>query len=662
MSFLAFYKKSPSSMWQFLREKKTRIGRIGSICLDLIVAAASFWAAYVSAFGLSRARYVPGFEDKTAAFVAVCFIVFSFFRLGKGSWRYVSIPDLVTVIKSSVVAVVIYTVVAFVVARGENIPRSVPVFTILFLIVGLSTTRLTYRLLVEGHFLNLLFRQSRPRNGGRNVLVVGLTHNAESFIRATTRNSGGGYTVLGIIDDARANRSHLVHGIKVVGPLDELEQIAKRHERAGTKIVELVVAEHQPSRQRLSEIVELATHIGLKVTRIPDLTVTESINSNFLLEPKPIELSDLLGRPEVTSDVEGVAHLINGRVVLATGAAGSIGSELCRQIAKFSPSQLVITDSSEFHLYLLDKEMREAHPTMPIVTRIVNVRDKQRVDHVVDEFKPEVIFHAAALKHVPLVEENALEGIKTNVIGTMNVANAAFAQETSTFVMISTDKAVNPTNIMGATKRAAEAYCQSLDVASEKTRFKTVRFGNVLGSNGSVVPRFREQIAAGGPVTVTHPHIVRYFMTIPEAVRLVLHASSRVLPHLSDRGRIMVLDMGKPVRIVDLAERMIQLAGYKPRVDIDIVFTGLRPGEKLYEELFDPSELQDGKTEEGYVVASPRIIDRALLLRSIDGIQAAIEQEDTKRAVEFLSHIVPEYRKTATASVESGLTASIIKP
>lgn len=536
-------------MWQFLRERKTRIGRIGSTGLDLVVATASFWAAYVSAFGLSRARYVPGFEEKTAAFVAVCFIVFSFFRLGKGSWRYVSIPDLITVIKSSVVAVVIYTVIAFVVARGENIPRSVPIFTILFLVVGLSTARLTYRLLVEGHFLNLLFRQNRQRTGGRNVFVVGLTYNAESFIRATTRNGGHGYTVLGILDDARANRSHLVHGIKVVGPLEELEQIVKRHERTGMKIVELVVAEHQPSRQRLSEIVELATHIGLKVTRIPDLTVTESINSNFLLEPKPIELSDLLGRPEVTSDVEGVAHLINGRVVLATGAAGSIGSELCRQIAKFSPSQLVITDSSEFHLYLLDKEMREEHPTMPIVTRIVNVRDKPRVDHVVAEFKPEVIFHAAALKHVPLVEENALEGIKTNVIGTMNVANAAFAQETSTFVMISTDKAVNPTNIMGATKRAAEAYCQSLDVASEKTRFKTVRFGNVLGSNGSVVPRFQEQIATGGPVTVTHPHIVRYFMTIPEAVRLVLHASSRVLPHLSDRGRIMVLDMGKPVRI-----------------------------------------------------------------------------------------------------------------
>ena len=222
------------------------------------------------------------------------------------------------------------------------------------------------------------------------------------------------------------------------------------------------------------------------------------------------------------------------------------------------------------------------------------------------------MFHAAALKHVPLVEANPLEAIKTNVLGTRNVADAAIANEATAFVMISTDKAVNPTNVMGATKRAAEAYCQALDMISQKTRFKTVRFGNVLGSNGSVVPLFREQIAAGGPVTVTHPDIVRYFMTIPEAVRLVLNASAHALARQAERGKIMVLDMGKPIRIVDLAERMIQLAGYKPRIDIDIVFTGLRPGEKLYEELFDPSEVQHEQTEEGYFVAAPRVIDKAL--------------------------------------------------
>lgn len=629
------------------------VRRLATTGLDLIVAATSFLAAYVSAFNWSQAFNVPGLYEKTAAFTLLCAVCFNFFQLGKGSWRYVSIPDLIAVIKASIISVGLYTFLAFVIARGENVPRSVPILTAIFLVVGLSAVRLTYRLTIEGHFSSLLWRPARHHKNSRKVLVVGLTHNAESFIRNTTRTGGGNYSVLGILDDAPINHSRLVHGVKVIGPLAELEQLLERYQRAHTKIDEIVIAELQPSRQRLSEIVEQATHLGLKVTRIPDLATTESINGNLLLEPKPIELSDLLGRPEVTADIEGVAQLIAGRVVLATGAGGSIGSELCRQIATFGPSQLIITDSSEFHLYMLDKEMRETHPSLPIVTRIVNVRDKARVEHTFSQFKPEVVFHAAALKHVPLVEENPLEGIKTNVLGSMNVANAALAHEASTFVMISTDKAVNPTNIMGASKRAAEAYCQSLDVSSERTRFKTVRFGNVLGSNGSVVPRFQEQIAAGGPVTVTHPQIVRFFMTIPEAVRLVLHASAHALRQQHERGKIMVLDMGKPVRIIDLAERMIQLAGYRPRIDIDIVFTGLRPGEKLYEELFDPSESHGGRTDEGYVVASPRVIDKTLLLRSIAGIETAIESEDAMRAIESLSHIVPEYSAPSHAGASS---------
>lgn len=646
-------------MQKLLKSDHSMVRRLATTGLDMAVAASSFVAAYVSAFSLSRAFEVPGLYEKTAAFTILCVVCFNFFQLGKGSWRYVSISDLIAVIKASIISVGLYTFLAFIVARGENVPRSVPVLTAIFLIVGLSSVRLAYRLMIEGHFSSLLWRPTRTNKDSRKVLVVGLTHNAESFIRNTARSGGGNYSVLGILDDAPINHSRLIHGVKVIGPLVELEQLLKRYDRADTKIDEIVIAERQPSRQRLSEIVEQATHLGLKVTRIPDLTITESINGNLLLEPKPIELSDLLGRPEVTADVEGVAHLIANRVVLATGAGGSIGSELCRQIATFGPAKLIITDSSEFHLYMLDKEMRETHPALPIVTRIVNVRDKGRVNHTFFELKPEVVFHAAALKHVPLVEENPLEGIKTNVLGTMNVADAALAHGASTFVMISTDKAVNPTNIMGASKRAAEAYCQSLDVSSEKTRFKTVRFGNVLGSNGSVVPRFQEQIAAGGPVTVTHPQIVRFFMTIPEAVRLVLHASARALRQQNERGKIMVLDMGKPVRIVDLAERMIQLAGYRPRVDIDIAFTGLRPGEKLYEELFDPSEIQGGRTDEGYVVASPRVIDKTLLLRSIAGIEAAIENEDAGRAIEFLSHIVPEYTGTGGES-SSGPSATIL--
>ena len=375
------------------------------------------------------------------------------------------------------------------------------------------------------------------------------------------------------------------------------KRVVNRLARKGIKVAELVVTETSPGRQRLGHIVERATSLGLKASRIPDLTETAQLTSHSILEPKAIELGDLLGRPEVVADVQGIAGLINERTVLVTGAGGSIGSELCRQIALLSPRRLIITDSSEFHLYSLDIELREKFELLRIETRIVDVRDGTRVNLVFQKFKPDIIFHAAALKHVPLVEANPLEAIKTNLFGTRNVANAALAAGASACVMISTDKAVNPTNIMGATKRAAEAYCQALDVSTDKIRYKTVRFGNVLGSNGSVVPRFQEQIASGGPLTVTHPQVVRFFMTIPEAVRLVLHASAHAQRRQKERGKIMVLDMGEPVRIVHLAERMIQLAGLKPYVDIDIVFTGLRPGEKLYEELFDPSEVQSEVTD-----------------------------------------------------------------
>ena len=612
-----------------------------SLLHDLVVAGSAFLLSYITVVGVELTFATPGIWEKTGAFVRNCCFFLIFFSVHHGSWRYVSIPDLATIIKATFFSILIYTVGAFLLTRGSNVPRSVPVLSTLYMIAGLSGSRLAYRLFLERSLALPVstLQKSRKR---RNVLLYGLTDAAESFIRSTRRDVNREIVVVGILDD-RANQAKTVQGVRILGSLAELEPIVRKFQRGGTKIAELIVTEASANREQLGEIVELATRLGIKASRIPSVTETSLISSSGRLEPKPIELGDLLGRPEVKTDLEGIAELINGKVVLATGAGGSIGSELCRQIAMFGPSELVITDSSEFHLYLLDMELRERHPNLKIVTRIVDVRDKNRVSRLFEATRPEVVFHAAALKHVPLVEGNPLEGIKTNLLGTRNVANAAMENAASSFVMISTDKAVNPTNIMGATKRAAEAYCQALDVVSEKTRFKTVRFGNVLGSNGSVVPRFQEQIANGGPVTVTHPNMVRFFMTIPEAVRLVLHASAHALRHHADRGKIMVLDMGEPVRIADLAERMIQLAGFKPHTDIEIVFTGLRPGEKLYEELFDPSEAQGGRTDEGYVIASPRVIDKGLLHRTLSGIETAAGNENSVRAVELLSHIVPEY-------------------
>ena len=284
------------------------------------------------------------------------------------------------------------------------------------------------------------------------------------------------------------------------------------------------------------------------------------------------------------------------------------------------------------------------HPEIQFVPRIADVRNRERVRSLFDEFRPDIVFHAAALKQVPLMEENVLEAVKTNVLGTKNCADAAIEFEAAVFVMISTDKAVNPTNVMGATKRAAEAYCQSLDLRSEKTRFKTVRFGNVLGSNGSVVPRFAAQISKGGPVTVTHPKIVRYFMSIPESVALVLKASAHGNQIMEERGKILVLDMGEPVLITELAERMIQLAGLRPGIDIEIKFTGLRPGEKLYEELFDPSEVQESAESDDYRVASPRLIDQQVLEKTLRDLAANTEREQSRQVLTLLKKIVPEFK------------------
>lgn len=624
-----------------LRRHQT-LRNLVSLVFDLLVAGGAFACAYLTVYGYPVALDVSGIGEKLLGFVAASAVAFLIFSPYRGSWRYASIPDMVTIIKGVGVAVVIYTVAAFLLTRGQNVPRSVPVLTFIYMVSAMTGARLLYRVVHE----RTNRRRRRPggdRQRAPAVLLCGLSDKAESFIRAARRNHA--FSVIGIIDDSHINLGRTIQGVRVLGDLDSLDQILAKLMQDGRVVGELVVTEVSPSRRRLAEIVGRGNACSIKVSRIPDFTEVSTLTSEQLLEPRPIELGDLLERPEVKADLDGVARLIKGKVVLATGAGGSIGSELSRQIAGFRPSRLIVVDNSEFLLYRLDTELRDAHSDLDLVPRIVDVRDARRVADIFAEFKPEIVFHAAALKHVPMVEENPLEAMKTNLLGTRNVADAALVNRTSTFVMISTDKAVNPTNIMGATKRAAEAYCQALDVKSEFTRFKTVRFGNVLGSNGSVVPRFQEQIAAGGPVTVTHPHIVRYFMTIPEAVRLVLHASAHALARKAERGKIMVLDMGKPVRIVDLAERMIQLAGFRPHVDIDITFTGLRPGEKLFEELFDPSEVPDGRTEEGYVIASPRVIDRHLLDRTIGEIGLCAEREDRGRAIELLAHIVPEYRK-----------------
>jgi len=618
--------------------------RNGSIILiDTMIGAVSVTSAYIAVFGYPGALQTPNVAEMIAGFSLLCCASFVVFGTHRGAWRYVSTHDVVTFLKASGAAVSLAMVAVFLVTRGDNVPRSVPVFTFIFMMTGLIGIRLAYRMAAER--VVSIPRRANPSGNLRRVLLLGLTDKAEAFIRLVRRDPASNFEILGILDDSPVNSGRSVQGVRVLGRLEELQAVMRRYVPPDSGTIELVVTESAPSRRRLADIVERANESALKVSRIPDMSNVASVTAGSLVKPKPVEIGDLLERPEVTTDTREVGALLAGKVVLVAGAGGSIGSELCRQIAAFAPKRLVITDASEFLLYTLDIELRDAFVALEIVTRIVDVRDKHRVDAIFAELRPDIVFHAAALKHVPLMEANPLEALKTNVIGTRNVADAALANEANSFIMISTDKVVNPTNVMGASKRAAESYCQALDVISTKTRFKTVRFGNVLGSNGSVVPRFQKQIAAGGPVTVTHPNMMRYFMTIPEAVSLVLHACAHAETNQSERGKIMVLDMGKPVRIADLAERMIQLAGFRPRIDIDIVYSGLRPGEKMVEELFDPNEIPGDRTEEGYMLAAPRFADRKLLSETFRKIEEHAEAEQTDRAMRLLEHVVPEFRK-----------------
>ncbi|HET6195204.1 MAG TPA: nucleoside-diphosphate sugar epimerase/dehydratase, partial [Acetobacteraceae bacterium] len=407
------------------------------------------------------------------------------------------------------------------------------------------------------------------------------------------------------------------------------------------------------SGQALAGLVAQAERYGIRIRRAPRPTSLDpaSDRGNGQLDLRPMAIEDLLNRPQVPLDREGMARLIQGRRVIVTGAGGTIGSELARQVAALGPERLILLDNGEYALWLIDLELAERHPHVPRESLLADIRDEARVRDVFERWRPELVFHAAALKHVPMVEANPLEGLLTNVAGTRHVADAARAVGALAMVLISTDKAVNPTSVMGASKRLAEMYCQALDIAARASargmRCITVRFGNVLGSTGSVVPLFQRQLEHGGPLTVTHPDMQRYFMTVREAVGLVLEASvvgsgDAALPS-GEEGGIFVLDMGKPVKIVDLARQMIRLAGLTPDRDVEIRFTGLRPGEKLYEELFHGKEPPVPTGFPGLLMASPRTADPAIVGRAIDEIAAACRGGQTRLSLTLLGRLVTEF-------------------
>lgn len=545
---------------------------------DIVVAVLAWLGAYWLRFNLDVPPEFQAAALSTLAWVVpLQAVVFWGFGLYRGIWRFASLPDLKRIVIAVGTAALLIPVVLILFRVSAVVPRSVLILDPLLLVIVMGGSRLAYRAWKEHRLASVL------RPGSKPVLVAGAGSAADFLLRELARTPAG-FHVVGLLDDSRDKQGRLVQGIPVLGALDQVVPWAKKME-VDDVVLALPSAAHEVRRR----ITQSCAEAGLNVMTIPSLEdlVAGRVSVSSL---RRIELDDLLGRDPVQLDDSGLHRLLTGAVVMVTGAGGSIGSELCRQIARFGPAKLVLFEQSELALYAMEQELPRQFPALAIVPVIGDVKNPLRVDRVMAEHRPAVVFHAAAYKHVPLMENaNAWEAVRNNVLGTQVVAAAAQAHSVGKFVMISTDKAVNPTNVMGATKRLAEMACQAMqrhlpDRRPDGTRFVSVRFGNVLGSSGSVIPKFQRQIEAGGPVTVTHPEITRFFMSIPEATQLVLQAGL-----MGEGGEIFVLDMGEPVRIVELARLMIRLSGADEN-RIRIEYTGLRPGEKLYEELLADDE------------------------------------------------------------------------
>jgi O-antigen biosynthesis protein WbqV len=634
---------------------------------DVAMAGLSFAVALYLRLGEQAYDWLAGpLFYPWVLFTTVCVGVFWFTGLYRGIWRYASLNDMFAIARAVTLALLLYLPLTFMVTRLEGMPRSMLVINWFVLAALLSVPRLLYRVLKDRGFQHLLERGDTNRVP---VLLVGAGDAAEVFIREMARDPAAPYEVLGLVDEKGTRVGRQMRGVRVLGHLNDLESVVERVTRRSRPPQRLVLT-RPLQREAMERLLELADERGMTIARLPRLADLKSGDGDRI-EIQPVAVEDLLGRTQTKLDRGAMRRLIEGRRVLVSGAGGTIGSELVRQVAGHGPGELTLLDYSEHLLYAADLEMSERHPALPHQAVLADVREPRALDAVMAEHGPELVFHAAALKHVPMVELNPVEGVLTNVIGTRNMADACRRAEVAGMVLVSTDKAINPNSVMGASKRLAECYCQALDIAERDraqrnggpaTRFVTVRFGNVLGSAGSVVPLFQRQLAAGGPLTVTDPRMTRYFMTVHEAVELVLQASALGLgSSIEATGKIYVLDMGEPVKIVDLAKQMIRLAGLRPDKDVEIVFTGARPGEKLVEELFHDGEPMVATGHPGLLLATPRTLNLELLSRGLTELSELAAARKRDETLAFLSRLVPEYRTVAPArrgGAEGGHTAA----
>ena len=588
---------------------------------DLVAVALSWSIAYWLRFNfVIPADHATVMWQTLPTVLLIEAISFSVFGLYRGIWRFASLPDLRRILNAVALAALLIAIIAFMLRGYMVVPRSVLVMSPCLLILMMGGSRFLYRYMKEHQLYRLRLYQDSP------VLILGAGEAAVSLLKELGRSEL--WQVVGLLDDDAMLHGRDILGVRVFGRVDQLRKFASQL-GVGHVIVAMPSARHQARRQAI----ETANEIGLSVLTVPGI---DDLMSGRLSvsQLRPVDVEDLLGRDAVDLDQTGLLNLIGGQVVLVTGAGGSIGSELCRQVVKYAPRQLICYDLSEYALYQLEQELKGL--AVNFVSIVGDIKNAQRLQGLLTKYAPRVVFHAAAYKHVPLMEtDNVSEALLNNVLGTFTLARACQAAGVPKFVLISTDKAVNPTNVMGASKRLAEMVIQGLQ-EELGTSFVMVRFGNVLGSSGSVVPKFREQIAAGGPITITHPEITRYFMSIPEAAQLVMQAGL-----MGAGGEIFVLDMGEPVRIVDLANDMIKLSGFKVG-EIAIEFVGLRPGEKLYEEMLADDENTKPTPHHKLRIANARVVDEKWVEDLMEWIACTpLKSENLIKAE--LKAWVPEY-------------------
>lgn len=573
------------------------------------------------------AKYILHISIKDYFYADLSFLLFSSivsaFIIGfyHHLWRFTSLYNILDVFKYCLMVAALFTIwFKFRGHEGEQLLK------LCFLLVIFSFTLL----ILARIFTRIIFEQVRFANQKEcvSVIIIGAGKGGELFIRESRKHPQKNYQIEGILDDDPNLWGKKLFGIKVYGPIKDLAKLASSHE---TQLA--IIAIPSIDKERLVEITKTAEEIGLPIKVLPSF---DNLLINKNIAPEDISVEDLLGRDSVYLDIHEVSTFIKDKTILITGAGGSIGSEICRQLIKLEPKSIIMVDHSEYNLYKISWELEHALQYKQFVPVLANVSDFKSMENTFALHKPQVVFHAAAYKHVPLLERQAKQAIINNFFGTKNVAELASQYESEKFILISTDKAVNPTNIMGSTKRMAEIFCQNFNIQS-KTNYITVRFGNVLGSAGSVIPLFKKQLKQGGPLTVTHPEITRFFMSIPEASQLVLQSGAMGLG-----GEIFVLDMGNPIKISDLAERLINLSGKRPYKDIDIIFTGLRPGEKLYEELFYENEGHITTKSKKIFLANCSPTDFEDFIKNTENLTNCLKDAEEEQLIKIISKMVPE--------------------